>query len=59
MFSQAVALNAIFSDLSRKALTGGFGGTFQSKYLELALTAQRQSRANLEALSPLYVTFFQ
>lgn len=50
MFAQGMALNAIFSRLSRLALEGDSMGRFRPEYLELALKAQRQSRATLEAL---------
>ena len=51
---QAVALNAIFSELARRAVKnmGTYLATTES-YLRLALKAQAQSRATVEALAEM------
>ena len=51
---QAVALNAIFNELARRAANnmGTYLGTTES-YLRLALKAQVQSRATVEALAEM------
>lgn len=52
LFSQASALQTIFSDLARRASAQTYLKQFQT-YLTLALKAQAQSRATLEALIEL------
>jgi len=50
--SQAVSLEAIFATLARRATNAQYRGQFQT-YMQLALKAQNQSRATLQALVQL------
>lgn len=50
--SQAIALEAIFARLARRATTAQYRGQFQT-HMQLALKAQNQSRATLQALVQL------
>lgn len=50
--SQAVSLEAIFARLARQAINAQYRGQFQT-YMQLALKAQNQSRATLQALVQL------
>jgi len=50
--SQAVSLEAIFATLARRAINAQYRGQFQT-YMQLALKAQNQSRATLQALVQL------
>lgn len=53
LFSQAVALEAIFVNLSRRSVGAHGNPGFHEKYLALAFKAQSQSRAALQALGEL------
>lgn len=50
--SQAIALEAIFARLARRATTAEYRAQFQT-HMQLALKAQNQSRATLQALVQL------
>ena len=50
--SQAIALEAIFARLARRATTAQYRAQFQT-HMQLALKAQNQSRATLQALVQL------
>lgn len=52
LFSQAMALETIFTSLSRRAVSPEYLKQFQA-YLTLALKAQAQCRATLEALAEI------